>query len=73
MTSLLTQILDVGGLLLKMAKMLALRVLLAVLAGLIAVTFVALASCLMLVDKGFRNSLSVSESDRQKLLGGTGL
>jgi hypothetical protein len=73
MTNLLTQILDVGGLLLKMARMLALRVSLEVLVGLIAVTFVVLASCLLLVDKDYRNSLFVSESDRQKLLGGTGL
>jgi len=52
--------------------MLVLRGLLELLAGLIAVICVALVSCLMLVDKGCRRSLFVSESDRRKLLDGTG-
>jgi hypothetical protein len=72
MTRLLIRILVVGGLLVKLVGILALRVLLALLAGLIAATFVVLASCLMLVDRDYRKSLFVSELDKQKLLGGNG-
>lgn len=72
MTNLLIRILVVGGLLVKLAAILVSRALLALLAGLIAATFVVLASCLMLVDRDYRKSLFVSELDKQKLLGGNG-
>lgn len=68
----LIQILGAGGLLLKMAGILALRVLLALLAGLIVATFVVLVLCRIAVDRDYRKSLFVSESDKQKLLGGNG-
>lgn len=68
----LIQILGAGGLLLKMAGILALRVLLALLAGLIVATFVVLVLCRIAVDRDYRRSLFVSESDKQKLLGGNG-
>jgi hypothetical protein len=72
MTHQLTQILDAGGLLLRMAGILVLRVLSAPLAGLIVVIYAALALYMVLVDKDYRNNLYVSESDKQKLLDGNG-
>jgi hypothetical protein len=72
MTTLLTQILDVGGLLLRMARILALRVLCVPLVGLIAVICAVLVLYLILAEKGYRNNLFASESDKQKLLGGNG-
>jgi hypothetical protein len=68
----LIQILDVGGLLLKMGGILVLRVLSAPLAGLIVGIYVVLALYMILVDKDYRKNLYVSESDRRKLLDGTG-
>lgn len=56
----------------KLVGTLALRVLCVLTAGLIVVIFVVLASYLMLADRGYRRSLFMSESDRQKLLGGNG-
>jgi hypothetical protein len=73
MTHQLTQILDAGGLLLRMAGILVLRVLSAPLAGLIVVIYAALALYMVLVDKDYRNNLFVSESDKRKLLDGNGL
>jgi hypothetical protein len=72
MTHQLTQILDAGGLLLRMAGILVLRVLSAPLAGLIVVIYAVLALYMVLVDKDYRNNLFVSESDRRKLLDGNG-
>ena len=72
MTSLLTLILGLGGLLLKMAGILALRVLFVVCLGLIAVICVAQALFLLIVDKAYRKSLFMSESDKQKLSDGNG-
>jgi hypothetical protein len=72
MTHQLTQILDAGGLLLRMAGILALRVLSAPLAGLIVVIYAVLALYMVLVDKDYRNNLFVSESDKRKLLDGNG-
>lgn len=69
----LTQILAAGGLLVKMAKILALRVLCAPFLGLIAVIFVALALFLLTVEKEYRKNLFMSESDKRKLLDGNGL
>ena len=72
MTSLLTQILVAGGLLLKMVSILVLLALRGLLAGLIAVTCVVLVLSQMLVDKEYRKNLFVPESDKQKLLDGNG-
>ena len=72
MTTLLTLILDAGGLLLKTVLILVLLVLQGLIAGLIAATCVVLVSCLTVADKEYRKSLFVSESDRQKLLDGNG-
>jgi hypothetical protein len=55
-----------------MAGILVLRVLSAPLAGLIVVIYVVLALYMILVDKDYRKNLYVSESDKRKLLGGTG-
>jgi hypothetical protein len=72
MTRLLTQILDAGGLLLKMVSILVLLALRGLIAGLTAATCVVLVLSQMLVDKEYRKNLFVSESDRQKLLDGNG-
>ena len=72
MTSLLTLILDAGGLLLKMVLILVLLVLRALLAGLIAGICVVLVLFQMLGDKEYRKNLFVPESDKQKLLDGNG-
>jgi hypothetical protein len=72
MTHQLTQILDAGGLLLRMTGILALRVLSAPLAGLIVVIYVVLALYMILVEEDYRKNLFVSESDKRKLLDGNG-
>jgi hypothetical protein len=72
MTDQKTQILDLGGLLLRMVWMLVLRVLCALCGGLIVGTFVVLVLFLIIVDREYRRSLFVSELDKQKLLGGSG-
>jgi hypothetical protein len=72
MTHQLTQILDAGGLLLRMAGILVLRVLSAPLAGLIVVIYAVLALYMILVEEDYRNNLFVSESDKRKLLDGNG-
>jgi len=68
----LTQILAAGGLLLGMAGILVLRVLLGLLAGMIAVTFVVLALFQMSVDKGYKKSLFALASSKRKILDGNG-
>jgi len=68
----LTQILAAGGLLLGMAGILVLRVLLGLLAGMIAVTFVVLALFQMSVDKGYKKSLFAFASSKRKILDGNG-
>jgi hypothetical protein len=72
MMSRTTLILDAGGLLLSMAGILVLRGLFVLCLGPIAVICVAQVLFLLLVDGDYRRSLFVSESDRQKLLGGNG-
>jgi hypothetical protein len=72
MMRLLTQILAAGGLLLAMAGILVLRVLLVPLAGLTAVICVALVSYQTVAVKDYRKNLFVRESDKRKLLDGTG-
>ena len=72
MTSRMTQIMDVGGLLLKMAGILGLRGLFVLCLGPIAVICAGQVLLLLLADADYRKSLFVSESDRQKLLDGTG-
>ena len=72
MTRLLILTLDAGGLLLKMVLTLVLLVLQGLLAGLIAGTCVVLVLCQMLGDREYRKNLFGSESDKQKLLGGSG-
>jgi hypothetical protein len=72
MTNQLTQILEAGGLLLRMAGILVLRALFALSLGLIAVICAAQVLFLLTVDAGYRKSLFTSGSDRQKLLGGNG-
>ena len=67
MTSRTLQMMDIGGLLLRMVWILVSQVLFILLAGLIAVTLYALAFCLIIVDKGYRRSLFGSASDKQKL------
>lgn len=69
----MTQILDLGGLLVKMVAILVLRVLCGLCGGLIVATCVALVLCLVIVDADYRRSLFASEFDKQKLLGGNGL
>jgi len=61
------QILDIGGLLLRMAWIVVSQVLFILLAGLIAAILYAVALCLIIVDKGYRRSLFGSESDKQNL------
>jgi hypothetical protein len=73
MTGRMTQIMDVGGLLLRMAGILVLRGLFAVCLGPIAVICAGQVLFLLLVDRDYRRSLFTSESDKQKLLGGNGL
>jgi hypothetical protein len=68
----LTLILEAGGLLLKMARMLALRALCVLFLGLIAVICAAQVLCLLIADAGYRKSLFVSDSDKRKLLDGNG-
>jgi hypothetical protein len=72
MTRPLTQILAAGGLLLKLAGILVLLVLRALLAGSIAVICVALVLFQMLGDKESRKNLFAHESDKRKLLDGNG-
>jgi hypothetical protein len=72
MTNPLTQILAVGGLLLKTASILVLLALRVLLAGMIVATCAVLVLCQMLVDKDYRKNLFVPASDKQKLLGGNG-
>jgi len=72
MTSLLTLTLDAGGLLLKAVSILALLALRALLAGLIAATYVVLVLSQILVGKEYRSNLFAPELDKQKLLDGNG-
>jgi hypothetical protein len=72
MTTLLIRVLDVGGLLVALVGILALRVLLVPLAGLTAGICVVLVLFRMLVDKDYRKSSFMSELDKQKLLDGNG-
>jgi hypothetical protein len=65
----MTQIMDIGGLLLKMAYLVVLQGLFILLGGLIAVTWCAVVFLRIIVDKDFKKSLFGCESDRQKLLG----
>ena len=67
MTSRTLQMMDIGGLLLRMAWIVVSQVLFILLAGLIAVTLYALAFYLIIVDKGYRRSLFGFASDKQKL------
>jgi len=55
-----------------MVGMLALRVLFVLCLGLIVVICVGQVLFLLIVDKDYRRSLFMSESDKQKLLGGNG-
>jgi hypothetical protein len=63
----MTQIMDIGGLLLRMAWIVVSQALFVVLGGLIAVILYAVALFLIVVDKDYRRSLFGSESDKQKL------
>jgi hypothetical protein len=63
----MTQIMAIGGLLLRMGWIVLSQVLFIVLGGLIAVTLYAVALFLIVVDKGYRKSLFGSASDKQKL------
>jgi hypothetical protein len=65
----LTLLMDIGGLLLRMAWIVVSQVLFIVLGGLIAVILYGAAFCLIIVDKGYRRSLFGSASDKQKLSG----
>ena len=62
------QIMDIGGLLLRMAWIVVSQVLFILLAGVIAVILYAVALCLIVVDKRYRRSLFGSESDKRRLL-----
>jgi len=73
MTGRMTQIMDAGGLLLRMAGILVLRALFVLCLGPIAVICAGQVLFLLLVDRDYRRSLFTSESDKQKLLGGNGL
>jgi len=69
MTLLMTQIMDIGGLLLRMAGLVVLRGLFIALGGLIVVTWCVVVFLRIIVDKDYKRSLFGCESDRQKLLG----
>jgi hypothetical protein len=64
---------DAGGLLLSMVGILGLRGLFVLCLGPIVVICVGQVLLLLLVDAGYRNSLFMSASDKQKLLDGNGL
>ena len=68
MTLPMTQIMDIGGLLLKMAGLVVLRGLFIALGGLIAVTWCVVVFLRIIVDKDYKRSLFGCESDKQKLL-----
>jgi hypothetical protein len=57
MTKLTTQIMDIGGLLLRMAWIVVSQVLFIVLAGLIAATLYVVVLWLIIVDSAYRKSL----------------
>jgi hypothetical protein len=64
----MTQIMDIGGLLLRMANLVALRGLCIALGGLIAVTWCGVVFLRIIVDVDYKKSLFGCESDKQKLL-----
>jgi hypothetical protein len=66
MTKLTTQIMDIGGLLLRMAWIVVSQVLFIVLAGLIAATLYVVVLWLIIVDSAYRKSLFGSGFDKQK-------
>jgi membrane protein YdbS with pleckstrin-like domain len=66
MTKLTTQIMDIGGLLLRMVWIVVSQVLFILLAGLIAVILYAVVCYLVIVDSAYRRSLFGSGSDKPK-------
>jgi hypothetical protein len=66
MTKLTTQIMDIGGLLLRMVWIVVSQVSFIVLAGLIAVTLYVVVLWLIIVDSAYRRSLFGSGFDKRK-------
>jgi hypothetical protein len=66
MTKLTTQIMDIGGLLLRMVWIVVSQVLFILLAGVIAVTLYVVVLWLIIVDSAYRKSLFGSGFDKPK-------